>query len=87
MIITFNNSITNDVPVTYLDWPSNYVANIKETGEIYENKDFSYTASVCASIKPENEISPHELMRESGAFAFWDERKEDLYSFDDGEAL
>jgi hypothetical protein len=55
--------------------------------EDYERADSTATASISFMDEPEKEINPYELMCSNGAFAFWDDPEEDIYSFDDGEAL
>ena len=39
------------------------------------------------SFTPESEVVPHEYCFASGAVSFWDNEREDIYSFDDGQKI
>jgi hypothetical protein len=36
---------------------------------------------------PESDLVPHEYCFASGAVSFWDNEAEDIYSFEDGQAI
>jgi len=77
----FNEPLFSAVKGGYIDFRDMRVRLI------YESDCGSDTSSVRASESEDTEASPYELMRNSGALSFLDDQEEDLYSFEDGEAL
>ncbi len=82
-----NRNFTNDTSMTCLDLPAVYMPIDDVIVGRYVGDRYLDTASARASTECEEEIGPYELMCGSGALAFWDEPEEDIYSFEDGEAL
>jgi len=56
-------------------------------GKRYESRHYTKTASACAAEVLEIDFSAYELICTSGTLSFWDKPEEDIYSFEDGEAL
>ena len=79
--------MVNDVPMLYPLWSTVYTAIGEHRGEVYERKDSTTTASVSSAMEPEKEFASYELICSSGVLAVWDNPDEDIYSFEDGEAL
>lgn len=84
---SINTSMAYKAPVIYPIWLKAYKTQDENIGEIYELKDSTATASVIYAMVPAKDLSPYELMSNSGANAFWDDPEEDIYSFEDGEAI
>lgn len=87
--IGVENSLANDTPITCLNCPTAYISIDEEAlGAVrYKSESYPDTASIIFSTKLEDEVSSYDLIYGSGALAFWDRPEEDLYSFEDGEAL
>ncbi len=82
-----DSSTVSGLPLIYPILPTIYSNTGERRGEAYELKDSTTTASVSSVIEPERELSPYELISSNGALAFWDNPEEDIYSFEDGEAI
>ena len=77
--------MSNDVPFLY---KGNAYIGINEcVGKRYESRHYTKTASACAAEVLEIDFSAYELICTSGTLSFWDKPEEDIYSFEDGEAL
>jgi hypothetical protein len=90
MDIALNNScIENDMMSTFHNWLSIYITINDRTGDRYSSQNYSDTAAaiIPTSLEEKDEISSFQLMHESNALAFWDAPEEDIYSFNDGEAV
>ena len=74
-----NSNVISNVPLIYSFGSSAY--------GVYKHESFTDTTSVIAELEPEKEISSYDLMCGSGALAIWEDPEEDIYSFEDGEAL
>ncbi|MBU1260222.1 MAG: hypothetical protein KJ757_08260 [Planctomycetes bacterium] len=56
-------------------------------GSMFVLMSNSATESAKVIVPEESELTPYECCRLSGALSFWDNPKEDIYSFDDGQPL
>lgn len=82
-----DRNLTNDVSQPYYGWLSVYVPTDEGVVERYESEPYTDTAAASSYAESEKEISPYEIMCGSGALDLWDEPEEDIYSFEDGEAV
>lgn len=47
----------------------------------------TFTESVRAFKPSESELVPYQACRSSGVLSFWDDPREDIYSFEDGQPV
>jgi len=71
-----------------LPWESSYVVSEIRIclGNIQAERS-SDTKSVLSVAEQEEETNPYECARSSRVLTFWDQRDEDIYSFDDGKPV
>lgn len=53
-------------------------------GELYIRLSKTDTECVLEFQPPEPDIIPYECCRASGVLSFWDDQREDIYTFEDG---
>ena len=70
----------------FLCLESNYHAHsdVSSVGGVFVQSDTGNTESVLVLQPPESEIDPYDCCRSSEVLSFWDDPKEDVYTFEDG---
>lgn len=56
-------------------------------GEFFANVTNTDTECIRAFEPPEPDVVPYECCRASGVLSFWDDPEEDIYTFEDGQAV
>jgi len=78
---------TNDIGMLLTDPWQQLVSFVSGCVGRNEYKISTDTLSALVSVRIEPEITAYELMSSSGGISFWDAPEEDIYTFEDGEAL
>ena len=56
-------------------------------GEFFTRSSQTDTECIRALQYPERGLVPYECSRASGVLSFWDDPEEDIYTFEDGQAV
>jgi len=56
-------------------------------GELYIKLNTTYTECIHELQSSEPDVVPYECCRASGVLSFWDDPKEDIYTFEDGQPI